>query len=181
MANDGDINLPIITTPSKANRGSVPKCTVMNTKVSSVSEYLNYQFNSFARFNGKDIAANQNGVFELDETGQDEAAYNIKAHVKTGIVGIYKGSITRLRDSFIVYRSDGDIRLTSGADKKATRRYLVSEQTDGINNNIKNRRIKFERGIRNKYFDFKIENINGSSLEIEKLTVHTEPIISKRR
>jgi hypothetical protein len=46
---------------------------------------------------------------------------------------------------------------------------------------INERRVKFERGIRNRFFDFKIQNVIGSQLEIDKLTIMLEPVISKRR
>lgn len=175
------VALPAITVQGKAYKGSVPECIVMNTKLNAVSEYLNYPFNSYVKFNGVFLAANQNGIYELDNTSQDEATYNIKAHIKSRIVDMHNGTINRLRDSFVVYKSDGDIRLTSNADKKVTRTYLVPQQINGINKNVKRRRIKFERGIRNRFFDFKIENVNGSEFELELLRVFTEPIISKRR
>ncbi len=181
MPNDVAITLPVLTLLSRGYKGTVPDSVVMNSVNSAVSEYLNYPFNSYARFNGQFLAANQNGIYELDETSQDEASYTIKANVKTGIVDIYNGTVNRLRDSYIVYKSDGAIRLVSNADKKATRRYLVPQPINGINKTIKKRRVKFERGIKNRFFDFNIENIDGSSLEIAKLIVFTEPIISKRR
>ena len=181
MANDVALTLPVLTVASKGYKGTVPDCVVMNTKINAVSEYEDYAFNSYTRFNGVNLAANQNGIYELDETSQDEGTYVIKAHIKSGEIDTYSDTINRIRDAYIVYKSDGDIRLTSNADKKATRRYLVPQQLNGVNKNIKNRRVKFERGIKNRKFDFKIENINGSELEIELLRVFTEPIISKRR
>lgn len=177
----GVITLPIFVILGRAYKGSPPDCVVMNTRNFAVSEYKDYAFNSYTRFNSVNLSANQNGIYELDDTDTDEGAYTIKANVKSGIVDIHNGTINRLRDSYIVYKSDGDIRLISNADKKVTRRYLVPQQINGINKNIKKRRIKFERGIRNRFFDFNIENINGSELELELLRVFAEPIISKRR
>ena len=46
---------------------------------------------------------------------------------------------------------------------------------------INERRVKFERGIRNRFFDFKIQNIAGSQIEIDRLTITLEPVVSKRR
>jgi hypothetical protein len=79
-----------------------------------------------------------------------------------------------------MYRSDGDVRLTTKADKKTTRTYLVAESASD-SNVVKRRRIKFERGIKNRHFDFKLENVNGSQFEIDMLSVEIEPVISKRR
>ena len=126
-----------------------------------------------------DLAANQNGIYAQDITSVDDGVYKIKAHIKTKRIDVHNGTIHRLRNSYLIYESDGDIRITSKADKVATRTYYLTLQP--TISGIRERRVKFERGIRNRHFDFKIENINGSSLEIDKFTVHTEPIISKRR
>ena len=179
MANDGTRTLTAITLSVRAYNGSPPECVVMNTKTSAVSEYNDYAFNSYARFNGVDLAAGQNGIYAQDTTDVDDSVYKIKAHIKTGRVDVYNGTIQRLRNGYLNYESDGDVRITSVADKTATRTYYLALQA--AISGIRERRIKFERGIRNRQFDFKIENIDGSSLEIEKFTIHTEPIISKRR
>ncbi len=193
MPNDVAITLPMTRLLGIAYKGTVPDTLVMNTINFAVTEYLNYAFNSFTRFNGKDLAANQNGIYELDNTNVDTPKvghvhvppqlhfdeYVIKAHIKSGQVDVYNGTVQRLRNAFLSYESDGDVRMTSVADKAATRTYYLGFQV--AISGIRERRIKFERGIKNRRFDFKIENINGSSLEIDGLTILTEPIISKRR
>jgi hypothetical protein len=84
-----------------------------------------------------------------------------------------------LRNAWINYQTDGAVQMVSRADKKATRYYSLPYQStlEGINE----RRVKFERGTKNRFFDFKIQNIIGSQLEIDKLTIMLEPIVSKRR
>ncbi len=176
-----DFTLPIITVLSKAYRGTIPKCLVMNLTNFAVSEFLNYPFNSFTKFNGQYLAANANGIYELDESSTDDGGYSINFNIKSGIVDTYSDKINRLRDAYILYKSDGDIRLSTKADKKIKRRYIIPQQINGISKTIKKRRVKFERGIKNRYCDFEIENINGSSLEIESVRVFLEPVISKRR
>ena len=175
----GDIDLPALRLAIRAYNGSPPECVVMNTKSSAITEYKDYAFNSYARFNGVDLAANQNGIYALDISSLDESTYKIKAHIKTGQVDLYKESIQRLRNAYLTHETDGDVRITSVGDKAATRTYYLALQNSL--NGVRERRIKFERGIRNRHFDFKIENIDGSELEIDGLRVLTEPIISKRR
>lgn len=176
---DVGITLPAITIIARSYNGSPPECVVMNTKTSSVSEYKDYAFNRFARVKGVDLAANQNGIYTQDTTGLDDAVYKIKAHIKTKRVDVHNGSINRLRNAYLIYESDGDVRISSVADKAGTRAYYLALQP--AISGIRERRVKFERGVRNRHFDFKIENIDGSSLEVDKFTIHTEPIISKRR
>ncbi|MCP3966629.1 MAG: hypothetical protein GY718_09810 [Lentisphaerae bacterium] len=175
-----NITLPIVNVLSKTYRGSVPGCVVVNTKTYAVSEYLNYGFNSFVYFNGNNIMSGQNGIFEMDNSGLDEDSYPIVFLVKSSTIDTYAERIQRLRDSYILYSSDGDIKITTEADKRNTRRYLIPRNSD-IVKTVRKRRIKFERGIKDRYFNFKIENVNGSSIGINKFTVELEPVISKRR
>ncbi len=83
-----------------------------------------------------------------------------------------------LRNAHITYNSDGNIRISTITNEVTKRQYLLPLQDSAI---IGERRIKFERGIKDRFFDFKIENINGSTLEINSLRVALEPILSKMR
>lgn len=181
---DDDITtiFPVIALSSRAYNGSAPECIVMNTKNFAVSEYLNYGFNSMARFNGANLICDQNGIYEQDTSDADNTGvddYKIKAHVKSGTIDIHSDVIQRLRNFWLNYQTDGDVEIVVGADKKATRYYPLPFHSGlgGINE----RRAKPERGIRNRHFNFKIRNVNGSQLEIDKLTITLEPIVSKRR
>jgi hypothetical protein len=177
----GDVTLPLFTLSAMAVKGSVPDCVVMNTINNAVTEYKGYWFNSYTKFNGVYLAANQNGIYEQDLTDTDNTGvddFKIKAHIKSGVIDTYKDKIQRLRNAWLTFETDGDIRVVTRADQKATRRYYLTFQDIA---GIKERRVKFERGIRERHFDFKVENINGSDLKIDKLTVTLEPILSKRR
>ncbi len=177
-----DLTLPIFTMSARAYNGSAPECVVMNTKNFAVSEYINYGFNSMTRFNGSNLIADQNGIYEQDASDTDNAGiddYKIKAHVKTGQFDISVDVQQKIRNAWLSFETNGDVRLTSVADKKATRTYLVPY--NAAMSGIRERRVKFERGIRNRIFDFKFENIDGSQLEIDKITITLEPIVSNRR
>lgn len=164
----------------RAYNGSAPECVVMNTKNFAVTEYVNYGFNSMARFNGANLIADQNGIYEQDGTDTDGPdAYKIKAHIKSGRIDIHKNVVQKLRNAWLNYQTDGDVQIVTRADKKETRYYMLPYHS--ALNGINERRSKFERGIRNRYFDFKIQNIEGSQLEIDKLTITLEPVVSKRR
>jgi hypothetical protein len=167
----------------RAYTGTPPKCLAMNTKNFAVSEYKDFAFNSMTRFNGSDIVAGQNGIYELDDTDTDDTdvdSYKIKCHIKTGMVDTYERVITRMRDAYLTYRGEDDMELSVLADKSSNRHYTI-ENNYSNDNLIKIKRIKFERGIKNRHFDFKIANIVGGAMEIEKLKIALEPILSKRR
>jgi hypothetical protein len=174
---DTSLTLPMFTLLARAYRGSPPDCVVLNTKNTAVSEYLNYGFNSMTRFNDVFLIADQNGIYELDSSAEDEGGYKIKAAIKSGEIDTYNGNIQRLRNAWLNYESDGDLQLVTRADETITRKYaLPLQDASGIDE----RRVKFERGIRDRVFDFKIENVNGSSMDIESMRIMLEPIIGKK-
>ena len=55
----------------------VTKGVSLNTVNFSISEYVNYGFNSFAEIDGQMFGANENGLYLLD--GSDDAGTNIVA------------------------------------------------------------------------------------------------------
>ncbi len=173
-----NITLPSLTLLARGYKGTPPDCVVLNTNNDAVSEYLNYGFNSMTRFNGQFLVADQNGIYEQDASNEDEGGYKIKSAIKTGEINIYNDNIQRLRNAWLSYESDGDIQVVTRADQIITRRYLLPLQDS---NGIDERRIKFERGIKDRVFDFKIENVNGSSMDIKSLLILLEPLISKER
>jgi hypothetical protein len=178
----GDIAiiLPSLTLIARTYTGTPPSCLVMNTKNFAVSEYDNFGFNSMTKFNGSSIVADQNGIYEIDDSDLDAELYKIKCHATTGIVDTYDRVVSRMRDAYLTYRGEDDVKLSVYADKNYNRHYEILRNTVNYNL-IKIRRVKFERGIKNRHFDFRMANIDGGALEIEKLKIALEPILSKRR
>jgi hypothetical protein len=177
----GNIILPAITMSARTYNGSAPECIVMNTKNNAVSEYLNYGFNSMTRFNGANLIADQNGIYEQDSSEVDDSVYKIKCAIKTGRVDTWREVKQLMRNGWLNYQTDGDARVTTVANKTKTREYYLPYVNIENLDEMVERRIKFERGIKERYFDFKIENVDGANIEIDKLTVTLEPVVNKRR
>ena len=151
------------------------KSACMNTETLSVTEYVNFNYNSYTFFNGQHIALNKTGIYELG--GSDDNSSNIVASLKTGTIDTYGENINRLRDGYVTFRSDGDILLKTVGDETNNRTYTIVNSTSGL---IHERRIKFQRGIKDRYFSFELANINGSSIDIDKLRIAMEPIRKRR-
>ena len=151
------------------------KSVCMNTKTLAVTEYVNFNYNSFTFFNGKYLALNKTGIFELG--GNDDDGDDIVASLKTGTIDTYGENINRLRDGYVTFRSDGDILLKDVGDETNERTYTIINSTSGL---IHERRIKFQRGIKDRYFSFELSNVNGSSMDIDKLRIAMEPIKKRR-
>lgn len=151
------------------------KTTVMNTKTLAVTQYVNFNYNSYTFFNGKYIALNKTGIYELG--GSDDNSSDIVASLKTGTIDTYGENINRLRDGYVTFRSDGDVLLKAVGDETNERIYTVANSTSDL---IHERRIKFQRGIKDRYFSFELSNVSGSSLDIDKLRIAMEPIRKRR-
>jgi hypothetical protein len=148
---------------------------VTNTRNFAISEYTNFGFNSMCLFNGKYLYANSSGIYEAG--GDNDNGTQIDASYKTGAIDIYTTEIQRLRDVYLSFRSDGDIQLFSVGDEINPRTYFITPTTAST---IHERRVKFEKGIKDRHFNFGVSNINGSTLEIDSIEILTEPIRKRR-
>lgn len=173
----GDGTLPILVLV--VTRPDLAITMVMNTKTFAMSEYAGYEFNSYTIFNGVAVLGGREGIFEADNTDLDGTnGFTILSRATTGEIDVHSDNrANRLRNAFVNYESDGGVRLSTQADGSVDRAYPI--ETSG-EDGILERRVKFERGIKNRIFKFKIENISGAKLELESLTVTLEPIQSRR-
>jgi len=150
----------------------------MNTK-GAMSEYAGYEFNSYCQFNDSVILAGSEGIYEADNTDHDGyQGFTILSRIRTGQFDTHlDGKTNRLRNGFVTYESDGGVRLSTTGDGTVARSYpVLTENVEGVIE----RRVKFERGIKNRVFDLKIENISGAKMQLEKVVLTLEPIQSRR-
>jgi hypothetical protein len=148
---------------------------VTNTRNFAISEYSSFGFNSMCLFNGKYLYAKSDGIYE--DGGDDDNGTQIDASYKTGAIDLYATEVRRPRDAFLNIRSNGDIQLFSVGDEVNTRSYPISLSTAET---IHERRVKFERGIRDRHLSFGVSNVNGSTFEISSIKILTEPIRKRR-
>ncbi len=148
---------------------------VANARTFAISEYISFSYNSMCKFNGKYLYADTDGIYE--GTGDNDMSNDIHASYKTGAININATEVQKLRDAYLNFRSDGDIQLFSIGNEVTTRLYDVANSTTDT---IHERRVKFERGIRENHFSFGISNRDGSTLEIRTAKILTEPIRKRR-
>jgi hypothetical protein len=171
------ITLPILVLV--VTRPDLASTLVMNTKTGAMSEYAGYEFNSYCQFNDSVLLAGSEGIYEANNTDHDGyQGFTILSRIRTGEVDTHvDGKANKMRNAFICYESDGGVRLSTTGDGSVSRSYpVLTENVDGVIE----RRVKFERGIRNRIFDIKIENISGAKLQLEKVVITLEPIQSRR-
>jgi hypothetical protein len=151
------------------------KTIVANTRNFAISEYASFAYNSMCKFNGKYLYAKADGIYEGG--GDDDNGTDIDASYKTGSIDTFATEVQKLRNAFCNFRSNGDIQLFSVGDKIHARSYTIINSTVDT---IHERRVKFERGIRQRHFNFGVSNVNGSTLEVDSIKILTEPIRKRR-
>lgn len=137
----------------------------MHTEKQALTIYTNFPFNSFCQFGGKVYGVSDAGLFEL--TGATDNGVAIAA-IATGGVSDFGDSHLKVIDRVHVgYRTDGDIAfsITQHDDGQTYTYPMPSFGVPGIFG----RRVPFGRGLRARYFQWSVANVNGSDMEIDAI------------
>jgi len=150
----------------------------MNLSTFGVTEYSEYPFNSFADYHlgGVYVGASENGIFLLD--GDDDNGVKIQAAIQTGTEDLWKDVIKRLREGFAVIRG-GPLRLEIVLDEG--RLEPVIRDLLSVRDVIHEERIKFPRGLKNRFVSFIWRNLGGSDFDLESFRAMVDPIVHKKR
>jgi len=142
----------------------------VNTLTGGTTEYSNYEFNSFARFGGKYIAASSSGLFELD--GDTDAGTSIIADIKGGYAQFGGSKFSGFAAAYLGLRGDGNFtfRLISGDGK--TYDYLVKSHT------MKTTKVNMGKGLRARYFAYELIS-TGQDFDLDN--IEFIPMVAKRR
>jgi hypothetical protein len=143
----------------------------MHTERQALTLYTNFPFNSFCQFGGKTYGASDAGLFELTGTTDNGVAI---AAIATGGVSDFGDSHLKVVDRVHVgYRTDGEIAfsITQHDDGQTYRYPLPSNGALGIFG----RRVPFGRGLRARYFQWSVANVNGSDMEIDSIEFSVRP------
>jgi hypothetical protein len=135
-----------------------------------VTEYSNYQFNSFAAMGSKYLGANENGLYELN--GDDDDGEDIIAQIKSGFAQWAGARFTLFKGIYLGVRGEGDfvLRLTTGDG--STYNYGVSTR------NMRSTKVHLGKGLRARYFAFELIS-TGQDFDLE--SIEFVPLIADRR
>lgn len=145
----------------------------LNVMNAALSEYDNYGFNSFARFNGACLAANENGIYLL--SGEDDAGQSIDSEVQFGDLDFGTSLYKRVVSAYIGYQTTGDMVLTVNTDTDQFKYMLPSLGKGAFHTN----KMNLAKGIRSRYWRFGISNVNGADFKLD--TIEAVPVILTRR
>lgn len=142
----------------------------MNTRNAAISEYTNYEFNSFARIGNKYIGASSSGLYEL--VGDTDAGADIIATIKSGFAEWAGSKFAMFQGIYLGVRGTGDFVLKVITGDNSEYIYSVTAQS------MKTTKITTGKGLRARYFAFELVS-TGQDFDLD--TIEFVPIASSRR
>ena len=144
----------------------------INTRTNAVTEYTNYNFNSFAPFGLKYIAAASDGIYELD--GENDDGESIIADIISGYMQLNNTKMAGLKGVYLAVRGVGQwyLKLIAGNGLE----YLYKLQTQP---GLMNTKVNIGKGLRTRYMAFQLTSIDGSDFDLDSLEF--VPMLSDRR
>lgn len=143
----------------------------MNTRTSAVTEYSNYQFNSFARMGNIYLGASADGLYEL--RGDDDSGEDVASLLRGGFMRFGGTKLSRLKAAYIAMRAPNSEVL------------LKIETADGLEyvyqidtRSMRNSKVDMGKGQRAVYFTYELQTI-GQDFDLD--TIEFVPIVMQRR
>jgi hypothetical protein len=152
--------------------GEIYQGFAVNAKTFAASRYENFNFNSFARFDGKYFALANDGLHVL--SGKSDNGSEIKARVTTGNVKVSGNMLSRIEDAYLICKNDGTVtvRVFANGEKYD---YKLTKTSDFMDES----RVKLGKGRKAALWQFELESDGGSSFDIESVKIY--PLALSRR
>lgn len=149
---------------------------VINLRNQALTEYDNFEFNSFAYFDGKYLAAGPGGIVELGAAELD-GADTIGWRVRTGSVDYGSTYLKRVPRMYVTGEFGGATYFRTITSEDGERTYLLSD--NGIRGD-QQRRIPIGKGPKSLQWAYELEDAqNGADVRISRLLPYPDEL--KRR
>ena len=150
-------------------------CVVMNTDTMAVSEYSNYDFVSFANFNGMTIALHRDGnIYQLG--GDSDNGSEIDAVFETGMDDMGTGKSKRLLGLTVGLRSDGETQYRQHRFNDYGE-YISIDSTE--EETIETRKLPSEKTQLSRVYGIEFSNVDGSDFSVDSMELDVR--LSPRR
>lgn len=146
---------------------------VVNYKTQSVTQYSNYNFNSFAKFGRDYYGAADDGLYLLD--GDNDNGVPIDADLVLGKLDFDSSLLKRLPVMYLGIHTSGAMILRVTADTGETRDYLMDQTVD----TLRTGRLELGRGVASRYWQFELKNVTGSDFTLDSMEFY--PVTLTRR
>jgi hypothetical protein len=142
----------------------------LNIRNFALTNLSNYKFNSFARFNGVHLGATGTKIFNLDSVESTDDGSEIDWNFRIPFLDLEMKTSKRLRQAWVSFKSSGDIIVTAiypdGTEYEYDLTgYEITE--DGV-------RVKFGRGLRNRYIALDFKSKDGSTIDLDTIRLNLD-------
>ena len=144
----------------------------MNTETYATSQYTNYPFNSYCKFNGAVLGASSGGIFQIDKGNIDHTSHidMLVEFPKTDLGSLLPKHVRRVS---VGGRTHGNLLLTAAADDGPEQTKTLRARNPGRYS------VMFEtlsRNQRGTFFAFRLENIDGAYCSIDSIDLDIVPV-----
>lgn len=142
------------------------------------SEYSEYAFNSFASLDNAYYAAADDGIYMVN-VGDTDDGEPIDASIQTMMLDFDTAAQKRVLSAYLGYRSTGELllKIKSVDDGMLVEQWYEAVATEAPAPQESYRQLG--RGMKSRYWQFELVNVDGSDFELDRLEVH--PIRLSRR
>lgn len=142
--------------------------STLNVNLSNlaISQYCDYDFNSFCEVGGKYYGSNENGIFLLD--GDDDAGTNIDAFFELVLSDFGISNMKRIRSMYVGGEANGGLTLTLKDNENNSRTYTLNLATGNVQSGAK---VNVGRDGQGRYWQTRIDNIGGAYFAIDTIEV----------
>lgn len=145
---------------------------VLNLRNSGLTEFTNFEFNSFAYFDGKYLAAGPDGVFEVGSSESD-AGTAIDWRVRTGSVDYDSSYLKRVPRLYVTGEFAGNVKVRTITSEDGERTYLLT--SNGITGD-QQRRVPIGKGPKALQWAFELEGVEGTDVRISKIMPYPQEL-----
>lgn len=165
----GRITLPLlqvlgVLTPPVAEHY---RAWALNLRNKALTEYTNFDFNSFAIVDGKVLAASDDGLFILDASDLD-GAVEIDALGRTGISDLGDSYTKRVPRIYYSGLLTDDMLYSAITREQGKHTYRLSQQGRV---GLQQRPLQVGNGLKSRYWQFEFQNENGGDLSVHSLLI----------
>lgn len=144
----------------------------INTRTNALSEYRNFQFNSFAAMGRKFIAADDTGLYELN--GARDLTEDVIAQIAGGYFQFNNSKFAGLKGVYLGVHGQGHylLKIVTGDGLERIYRTLS-------NPGMMTTKFNIGKGIRSRYLAWELVNDDGQDFDLD--TIEFLPMVSARR
>lgn len=161
-----------------AEAGDTWRVIAMNLQNGAITEYESFAFNSMIEWNGGVYGANADGIYQL--TGDDDDGTDIEAYARSGRTDHGTEVTKRASDVYVSAKSTTRMAFRVIADEDRDTVYEYSVPTN-LHNGFDSVKSDLGRGLRARYFQYEIANVNGADFECDGFDVVVNPIERRRK